>query len=60
AATRAISEVLRQVRSAGTPLPVLSEILGFQDFLQMIGLPEIRELEQRFGTANPRTSSKRS
>lgn len=56
AAARAVSEVLRQVRSAGTPLPVLSEIVGFQDFLQMIGLPEIRELEQRFRTTDPRTT----
>jgi 2,3-dimethylmalate lyase len=40
--------VLAQIRSDGTPINVLPSLLPFNDFLDFIGLPEIRELERRF------------
>jgi carboxyvinyl-carboxyphosphonate phosphorylmutase len=48
AATRAIREVLAQIRGAGTPIPVMERLVPFQEFLEFIGLPEVRELERRF------------
>jgi carboxyvinyl-carboxyphosphonate phosphorylmutase len=47
-ATRAIQEALAQIKQAGTPLPILEELPRFNEFTDLIGLPEIRELEQRF------------
>ena len=48
AATRAMREALVAIRQAGTPLPVLAELPSFDDFVDFIGLPEIRNLEERF------------
>jgi len=48
AATRAIREVLAQIREAGTPNPVMERLIPFQEFLDFIGLPEVREIERRF------------
>jgi len=48
AATRAIREVLAQIREAGTPAPVMERLVPFQEFLDFIGLPEVREIERRF------------
>ncbi len=50
AATRAVQEVLAAIRETGTPGPVLDRVVPFGDFLDLIGLPEIRGLEQRFAT----------
>jgi carboxyvinyl-carboxyphosphonate phosphorylmutase len=49
-ATRAMRETLAQIAAAGTPLPVMDRLTGFGDFVDFIGLPEIRALEQRFGS----------
>jgi carboxyvinyl-carboxyphosphonate phosphorylmutase len=49
AATRAVHQVLADIRAAGTPLPVLDRLPGFGEFVDFIGLPEIQELERRFG-----------
>ena len=43
-----IRSALAEIRKAGTPLPILDEIPRFGEFLDFIGLPEIRDLEQRF------------
>jgi 2,3-dimethylmalate lyase len=51
AATKAIQAALGHVRLAGTPLPVLDRLNTFDEFLDTIGLPEVRNLEQRFGTS---------
>ena len=51
AATRAIREVLAQIQRVGTPVTVIEQLPRFNEFLDLIGLPEIRELEQRFGGA---------
>lgn len=48
AATRAIREVLAQIREVGTPNPVMERLVPFHEFLDFIGLPEVRELERRF------------
>ena len=50
AATQAIRSVLAETRAAGTPIPVVDRLLGFQGFVQFIGLPEIQELERRFAS----------
>jgi 2,3-dimethylmalate lyase len=49
-ATAAIRSVLEQIKKDGGPLYVLPSLLPFQDFLEFIGTPEIRELERRFGS----------
>ena len=49
-ATAAIRAALAQIKADGTPIELLGEMLPFNDFLDFIGLPEIRELEERFAT----------
>jgi 2-methylisocitrate lyase-like PEP mutase family enzyme len=53
AATRAMQQALAELRRAGTPLPVLDALPGFDEFLDLIGLPEVRALESRFGLPVP-------
>jgi 2,3-dimethylmalate lyase len=48
AATRGIQWVLETIRRDGTPTAALESLPRFGEFLDFIGLPEIRELEQRF------------
>jgi len=48
AATGAIRSALARVKADGTPLDLVPSLPGFGDFLEFIGLPEIRELESRF------------
>jgi len=48
AATAAIRSALRRVKADGTPIQLVGSMLPFGDFLEFIGLAEIRELEQRF------------
>jgi 2-methylisocitrate lyase-like PEP mutase family enzyme len=48
AATAAIQRYLAAVRRAGSPLPVLDELPGFDSFLDVIGLAEVGDLERRF------------
>jgi 2,3-dimethylmalate lyase len=48
ASSRAMRAVLSQMRADGSPIGVMDQLLGFDDFLELIGLPEIRELERRF------------
>jgi len=43
-----IRSALAEIRKAGTPLPILDELPRFGEFLEFIGLPEIRDLEERF------------
>jgi 2,3-dimethylmalate lyase len=52
-ATRAMQLALAELRVAGTPLPVLNRLPTFDEFLDVIGLPEVRELEARFGLPVP-------
>ncbi len=47
-ATVAIRSALARVKADGTPVELLPSLLPFGDFLDFIGLDEIRELERRF------------
>jgi 2-methylisocitrate lyase-like PEP mutase family enzyme len=53
AATRAMQSALAEIRLAGTPMPVLDRLPAFDEFLDLIGLPEVRELELRYGLPVP-------
>jgi 2,3-dimethylmalate lyase len=48
AASRAVRDTLAAMRVHGSPIPVMNDLLGFDEFLEIIGLPEIRVIEQRF------------
>ncbi len=48
AATKAMRAVLARIHVDGTPINVLPDLPRFGEFLDFIGLPEIRELEQRY------------
>ena len=48
AATRAMRDVLGRIRQDGSPINVLPELPRFAEFLDLIGLPEIRDLERRY------------
>jgi 2-methylisocitrate lyase-like PEP mutase family enzyme len=47
-ATAAMRSALARIKADGTPIELLPSLLAFDDFLDFIGLPEVRELEQRF------------
>jgi 2-methylisocitrate lyase-like PEP mutase family enzyme len=48
AATGAMRAVLERIRLDGTPRAALHELPSFAGFLDMIGLPEVRNLENRY------------
>ncbi|MEV1291061.1 oxaloacetate decarboxylase [Pseudonocardia sp. NPDC049635] len=48
AATAAMREFLRVVRDEGTPAAILDRLGGVDPFAELVGLAEIRELEQRY------------
>ena len=48
AATAAMRRVLREIAQAGTPAAAMSELPAFAEFLDFIGLPEVREAERRY------------
>jgi carboxyvinyl-carboxyphosphonate phosphorylmutase len=48
AATVAMRAVLAEIKAKGTPIEILPSMLGFDAFLEFIGVGEIRALEQRF------------
>lgn len=47
-ATRAMEDFLAKLRVDGTPAGFVDELMGFGEFTDTIGLPEIVDLEQRF------------
>jgi 2,3-dimethylmalate lyase len=47
-ATEAMRAALARIKADGTPIELLPSLLGFDEFLEFIGLPEVEELEQRF------------
>lgn len=47
-ATQAIRRTLSVIKDTGSPIPVMTDLGSFSEFLDFIGLPEIRELEKRF------------
>jgi len=48
AATVAIRSALHRIKADGTPIELMPSLLPFGDFLDFIGMAEIRELEARF------------
>lgn len=50
-ATAAMRAALARIRSDGTPIELLPSLLSFEDFLEFIGIAEVRQLEQRFAEA---------
>jgi 2-methylisocitrate lyase-like PEP mutase family enzyme len=52
AATAAMRRILREIAQAGTPAAALDELPTFGDFVNFIGLPEVREVERRYATAD--------
>lgn len=50
AATRAMQGFLAQLKSDGTPAAFVDQLMGFGEFTDTIGLPEITDLEQRFSS----------
>ena len=48
AATAAMRRILKEIATAGTPASLLAELPTFGEFTDFIGLPEVREIEQRY------------
>ena len=48
AATAAMRRVLKEIATSGTPASFLGELPTFGEFTDFIGLPEVREIEQRY------------
>jgi carboxyvinyl-carboxyphosphonate phosphorylmutase len=49
AATAGIRSLLAALKADGTPAAALPDVPSFDEFTDLIGLPEIRSLEERFG-----------
>jgi carboxyvinyl-carboxyphosphonate phosphorylmutase len=59
AATGAMRRILREIAQAGTPAAAMSELPTFAEFVDFIGLPQVREAEQRYAVkAGPGTADK--
>ena len=54
AATAGIRALLATLRADGTPQAAMAGLPTFDGFTDLIGLPEIRTLEGRFGTTDGR------
>ena len=48
AATAAMRRILREIAETGTPAALMGELPSFGEFLDFIGLPEVRDVEQRY------------
>jgi 2-methylisocitrate lyase-like PEP mutase family enzyme len=48
AATGAMRRILQEIAMAGTPAMALHELPTFAEFVDFIGLPEVRQAEQRY------------
>jgi 2,3-dimethylmalate lyase len=48
AATAAMRGILHEIATAGTPSAVLRDVPSFGEFTDFIGLPQVREVEQRY------------
>ena len=60
AATAAMRSVLAEIRTSGTPIDLLPSMLGFDAFLDFIGIGEIRELEERFADRDNHPDERKS
>jgi 2,3-dimethylmalate lyase len=59
AATGAMRAILREIAAAGTPAAALSGLPSFGEFTEFIGLPQVREAEQRYASAPDRGPDRR-
>ena len=50
AATAAMRAILREIAAAGTPAAALADLPTFGEFVDFIGLPQVREAERRYAT----------
>ena len=50
AATAAMRAILREIAVSGTPVAALADLPTFGEFVDFIGLPQVREAEQRYAT----------
>jgi 2,3-dimethylmalate lyase len=48
AATAAMRRILKEIATSGTPASLLGELPTFGEFTDFIGLPEVRQIEQRY------------
>jgi 2,3-dimethylmalate lyase len=48
AATGAMQRILQEIAQAGTPAAAMHELPTFAEFVDFIGLPQVREAEQRY------------
>ena len=48
AATAAMRQILKEIATAGTPASLLGDLPTFGEFTDFIGLPEVRDIEQRY------------
>jgi 2-methylisocitrate lyase-like PEP mutase family enzyme len=53
AATAAMRGILREIATAGTPAAALRDLPTFGEFVDFIGLPQVREVEQRYAAQDP-------
>jgi 2,3-dimethylmalate lyase len=53
AATAAMRRILQEIAEAGTPAAMLPGLPTFGEFVDFIGLPEVREAEQRYAVTEP-------
>jgi 2-methylisocitrate lyase-like PEP mutase family enzyme len=53
AATAAMRAILWEIAQAGTPAAALGSLPAFGEFLDFIGLPEVRAAEQRYAVTEP-------
>jgi carboxyvinyl-carboxyphosphonate phosphorylmutase len=53
AATAAMRRVLQEIAQAGTPAAALGDLPSFGEFVDFIGLPEVRAAEQRYAAGEP-------
>ena len=54
-ATRSIREALARIRADGSPIGIMDQLVPLGEFMDFIGMPEIRELEERFGDREVQT-----
>ncbi|HEV8110407.1 MAG TPA: isocitrate lyase/PEP mutase family protein [Burkholderiales bacterium] len=52
AAIRAASEVLAELKQTGSIANVAREVPSFREFFDLLGMPEVQELEARYGVAD--------
>ena len=47
-ATKVMRAALARIKADGSPIGLLTSLTGFDEFLELIGMDEVRELERRF------------